>query len=125
MSVNASAAAARHACWESSKRPKRMSYKTILVHLNNERRSGPLLQFATALGEKYGSHVVGLYVFPAFRLTPPIPMPFGKELAGTLRGELQEEERRIHLIFDTVTKGRTTVSEWRSVTTERRPVVEV
>lgn len=102
-----------------------MTYKTILVHLNNESRSGPLLECAMTFGEHFGSHVIGLYVFPAFRLSPPVPMPFGNELAGTLRGELREEERRIRLIFDTVAKGRTIVSEWRSVTTERRPVADV
>ena len=72
-----------------------MPYKTILVHLNNERRAGPLLECAAALGDKFGAHVIGLYNFPAFRLTPPVPMPFGKELAGTLRGEMREDERRI------------------------------
>lgn len=102
-----------------------MTYKTILVHLNNERRSGPLLECAMALGERFGSHVIGLYVFPAFRLTPPVPMPFSRELAGTLRGELREEERRIRLVFDTVSKGRSVVAEWRSVTSERRPVADI
>ena len=102
-----------------------MSYKTILVHLNNERRAGALLECAMSLGETFTSHVIGLYVFPSFRLTPPVPMPFSKELAGTLRGELREEERRIRLVFDTVTKNRMAISEWRSVTTERRPVADV
>ena len=102
-----------------------MPYKTILVHLNNERRAGPLLECAAALGDKFGAHVIGLYNFPAFRLTPPVPMPFGKELAGTLRGEMREDERRIRLVFNSIMKDRAAVSEWRPVTTERRPVAEV
>jgi nucleotide-binding universal stress UspA family protein len=102
-----------------------MPYKTILVHLNNERRSGPLMEYATGLGENFASHIVGLYVFPAFRLTPPVPMPFSKELAGTLRGEMREEERRIRSLFQAATKGYSNVSEWRSVTTERKPVGDV
>jgi nucleotide-binding universal stress UspA family protein len=102
-----------------------MSYKTILVHLNNERRAGPLLEYAATIAEKHGSHIVGLFVFPAFRLTPPLPVPLGRELAGTLRGELREEEKRVRLILDSTTKTRTFPVEWRSVTTDKRPVAEV
>lgn len=102
-----------------------MPYKTLLVHLNNERRAGPLLEFALPIAEKFGSHLIGLHVFPAFRLTPPMPMPFGKELAGTLRNEIREEEKRIRDIFETMTKGRPIVTDWRPVTAERASVADV
>ncbi|MGH7886754.1 MAG: universal stress protein [Candidatus Binatia bacterium] len=102
-----------------------MPYKTILVHLNNERRAGSLLEYAMGIGERFESHLIGIRVFPAFRLTPPILMPFGKELAGRLLGEIRDEEMRIRLIFEQVTSGHSIVPEWRSVTTEKRPVADV
>ena len=53
----------------------KMSYKTILVHLNTECQAGPLLEFGVALARYFESRLIGLHVFPSFRLTPPVPSP--------------------------------------------------
>jgi nucleotide-binding universal stress UspA family protein len=102
-----------------------MSYKTILVHLNNERRAGPLLEFAGVLARQFGSHLFGLHVFPSFRLAPPVPLPFGAEVAGTLRKEISDEIERIRTIFNQVTSKQPFVAEWRSITTEGMDVATV
>lgn len=102
-----------------------MPYKTILVHLNNERGAARLLEYAVAMGERFGAHVIGLYVFPAFRISPPVTMPYGNELAGRLKGELHDEEKRVRHVFETTMQARALVSEWRSVTTEKGPVADV
>jgi len=101
-----------------------MPYKTILVHINNERRASVLIEHAAHLAETFSSHVIGLYVFPAYRLIPPVPMPFAKELAGTLHNELHEEQKRIRKIFEASVSGRPFVGEWRLITQENNPVAE-
>ncbi|HKZ97651.1 MAG TPA: universal stress protein [Hyphomicrobiaceae bacterium] len=102
-----------------------MSYKTILVHLNNERRAGPLLELGAALARQFEAHLVGLHVFPSFRLTPPVPLPFGGEVAGAIRKEIREEAERLRAVFDRVTSTQSFVAEWRSITTERTDVATV
>jgi nucleotide-binding universal stress UspA family protein len=105
-----------------------MAYKTILVHLTSRTNAGPLVECASAIGDRFGSHVIALHVFPAFRLTPPVPVPFSGELAGTLRRQIHDEAARIKVAADlqfAANMPRTTVPEWRSITTERRPAADV
>lgn len=103
-----------------------MSYKTILVHLNHEPRARRLLDVAIDLARKFEAHLIALHVFPAYRLTPPIPLPFGGEIAAQLRGAIKKEDEAIKAIFDEMTARQPFVAEWRSITSERRdPAVAV
>ena len=97
-----------------------VSYKTILVHLNHEPRARALLGTAIDLAARFEAHLIGLYVFPAYRLTPPIPLPFGSELAGQIKGAIKREAEAVKAVFDEMTAHRPFVSEWRSITTEHR-----
>ena len=97
-----------------------MAYKTILVHLNHEPRARRLLQVAIELSTRFEAHLIGLHVFPAYRLTPPIPLPFGGEIAAQFRGAIKKENEAIKALFDEMTASQPFVSEWRSITTERR-----
>lgn len=72
-----------------------MSYKTILVHLNHEPRARRLLDVAIDLARKFDAHLIGMHVFPAYRLTPPIPLPFGNEIAAQIRGSIKKEDEAI------------------------------
>lgn len=102
-----------------------MSYKTILVHLTDERRARSSLAFASRLAGKFDAHLIGLYAFPAFRLTPPVPLPFGGEVVGQIRAALREDVESVKSVFDDVTARQPFVAEWRSITTERRPADQV
>ncbi len=102
-----------------------MSYKTILVHLSSESRARACLGFAIGLARRFEAHLIGLYVFPSYPLTPPIPLPFGAEIAGQIRGAINEEARQLKAIFDEMTATQPIVSEWRSITTDRRPPEQV
>ena len=77
-----------------------MSYKTILVHLNNERQAGPLLEFGVALARCFESRLIGLHVFPSFRLTPPVPLPsFCWEKTTGRQGMLSASSRSSRPVF--------------------------
>jgi nucleotide-binding universal stress UspA family protein len=96
-----------------------MSYKTILMHLNHDRRTPQLLDAGVQLAEAFGAHLIGLNVFPAYRLTPPMPMPIGRDVLGSITAQIREEIDRIKSKFAEATKQHTFLSEWRSVTSER------
>jgi nucleotide-binding universal stress UspA family protein len=102
-----------------------MAYKTIMVHLNNERRAGELLAHAAGLGEAFASHIIGVCVVPGDRRSPAVPAPFAAELTVAHDGELHEEQKRIRLIFDLAVARSPCDSEWRLVTCARQPVADV
>ena len=97
-----------------------MPYKTILVHLSSESRARASLGFAIGLAQRFEAHLIGLYVFPSYPLAPPIPLPFGAEIAGQIRSAIAEEARQVKAIFDELTATQPFVAEWRSITTDRR-----
>lgn len=102
-----------------------MSYKTILVHLTSEDRARSALGFAIGLAQRFQAHLIGLYVFPSYPLTPPVPLPFGAEIAGQVRGAINEETRKVKAVFDEMTASQPFVAEWRAITTDRRPPEKV
>ncbi len=97
-----------------------MPYKTILVHLTSEDRARSALGFAIGLAQRFQAHLIGLYVFPSYPLTPPVPLPFGAEIASQVRGAINEEMRKVKAVFDEMTASQPFVAEWRAITTDRR-----
>ncbi|MEQ1611790.1 MAG: universal stress protein [Hyphomicrobiaceae bacterium] len=94
-----------------------MSYKTILVHLNDERRVAGLVEAAAHLASRYQSHLIGLYALP------PVPT-YGATAAGAgmIKSGLNtfvEEAKRVQAKFEHATAGRPFVSEWRLVSADR------
>ena len=96
-----------------------MSYKTILLHLNDERRARNVLTHAVALARIFEAHLIGLHVFPAHHLTPPVRLPVGANPSANIRRQIHEETERIKAAFQLETATQSFHTEWRSVTTER------
>lgn len=97
-----------------------MTYKTILVHLNHEPRARRLMEVAIELACRFEAHLIGLHVFPAFRLTPPVPLPFGGEVAAQIRAAIKKEDEAIKALFEETTASQPFSKEWRSVTNDPR-----
>ncbi|MGE8943520.1 universal stress protein [Leptospira interrogans] len=102
-----------------------MSYKTVLMHLNRDQRANQVLAAGVQIANAFNAHLIGLRVFPAFRLRPPIPLPIGQEVLGAIAAQVRDETARIKTQFDDATGQQQFVSEWRSVTTERRDPAEI
>src|SRR5687768_14115461 len=96
-----------------------MSYKTIVVHLNDQRRVRHILAPAVALARHFTAHLVGLHVFPAYQLTPPIALPMGASVIGTIKRQIQDETDKLKAAFDLHTGTEPFSAEWRSITTDR------
>lgn len=95
-----------------------VSYKTILVHLDNSSRCTPRIAFAAALAKEHGAHVVGLLPTGLYESTIPA------ELIDPRAGEFIVESaaylrRRAEGIAETF---RTQMQAWPSVPFEVRQV---
>jgi nucleotide-binding universal stress UspA family protein len=87
-----------------------MTYKTILVHLNDSRRAEKVLEPAAQLATRFNAHLIGLHVCSAVP-APPIPM------ASSALGSIVAAERRnseaIADTFKRMTTGQPYVAEWQ------------
>ena len=88
-----------------------MAYKTILVHLNDERRVGQLIDVAAHIADRHAAHLIGLYVVPSAIVGSVTG--FGTRLMASGRQAFREEGKRIQAIFEKATAGRAIVAEWR------------
>ncbi len=102
-----------------------MSYKTVLIHLNNEHRARRLIQVGIEIATRFDAHLVGLHVFPAFRLTPPLPLPLGGEIAAQIRGSIKKEDESIRDLFDELTRHQPFPAHWHSITWDRQDPARV
>lgn len=90
-----------------------MPYRTILVHLNDERRVGQLIDVAAHIADRHEAHLIGLYVVPS-GLVGSVTH-YGGRLIESGRQAFREEGQRIAATFEKATAGRPIVAEWRMV----------
>jgi nucleotide-binding universal stress UspA family protein len=88
-----------------------MSYKTILVQLNDERRVGQLIDVAAHIADRNEAHLIGLYVVPSSVVGSFIRLGGGLMQAG--RQAFRDEAKRVEAAFEKAMAGRAVVAEWR------------
>jgi nucleotide-binding universal stress UspA family protein len=92
-----------------------MSYKTILVCLNEIGRMQVLLNLATAIGQHQDSHVIGLYVIPAVQVFPAVGPGMSPQVIEDTRDYFRTRSEALRSQFDDFTRKQTFQSEWRLV----------
>ena len=99
-----------------------MSIKTILLHLNDERRVAGLVDVAAHLATRHEAHLIGLYVMP------PVPTlgatSIGASLIKSGLAQFRAEAKRVETAFEAASKGRPFLKEWRLVDPKRQGVAE-
>lgn len=93
-----------------------MSFKSIVIYLNSSERARRLIEVGADIASRFEAHLVGLRVFPALKLSPPLPLPFGREVASQLQAGIEKETAELKAIFEEMTARQTFVAEWRSIT---------
>lgn len=101
-----------------------MSYKTILVHLNDERRAARLAGFAAAFAQAHEAHLIGLYVVPLPVVLNEWPDIAIAEMIEAQRKAYRDEARRIETMFREKTRGLARPSEWRAVESQYATVAD-
>lgn len=102
-----------------------MSYKTILLHCNDQRRIARLLSPALALADRFQSHVIGLSVVPPISVittgaidAPPIIVDAHCEL-------YRQENAVMRRQFEEAMAGRSFTAEWRDADAGPFGVIDV
>ena len=79
-----------------------MSYKTILVHLNDQRRAESLLESVLKLATRHHAHLIGMHTYAALPAAP-VSVPYAsKAMSGVAGGERKAAEE-IEAIFRRMT----------------------
>lgn len=100
-----------------------MTYKTILVHLNDERRVAGLIDAANSIGQRFDAHVIALYVMPPVPTYGPTAFGAGYIEAGLKA--FRDEADRVRKAFEDASRGRPIVPEWRLVESGERTVADI
>jgi nucleotide-binding universal stress UspA family protein len=101
-----------------------MSYKTVLVHLNDERRAARLAGYAAAFAQAHDAHLIGLFVVPLPVVLNEWPDIAITEMIEAQRKAYREEATRIEAVFRDKTSGLARPSEWRAVESQYATVAD-
>ena len=100
-----------------------LTYKTILLHLNDERRAAGLLDAATYLAACHQAHLIGLFVMP------PLPaygaLSIGSGIVKSGLALFRDEALRVRSLFEEACRARSVAAEWRLIDDARVPVASV
>lgn len=91
------------------------AYKTVLLHVNDERRANALIDFAAEFAEGQGAHLIALYVVPLPVVLNEWPDVAVAEMIEAQRKAYREEGQRIAATFREKTKLMSKPAEWRLV----------
>jgi nucleotide-binding universal stress UspA family protein len=92
-----------------------MSYKTLLVSLNEIERLDAVLSITAALAGTQKSHVVGLYVIPAPAVYPAVGPYVVPEVFDGLTRYFEEQSRGARRKFEAAMKARELSCQWLEV----------
>jgi nucleotide-binding universal stress UspA family protein len=92
-----------------------MSYRTILLSLNEINRTDALLDAAAQLADVHGSHVLGVYVIPAPMVIAGGGPYSGAEVIETFTSYFEEHAKPTRTKFEDVMVRNDIAFEWRVV----------
>jgi nucleotide-binding universal stress UspA family protein len=97
-------------------------YKTIVVHLADERRVDRTLAVAVDLARQHDAHLIGLFVSLPDVLSPPLGV--GRSLVAAGRAAIRERAEKIRQKFEAAGAGLAHSQEWRFVEPGRAPAID-
>lgn len=89
-----------------------MTYKTILVHLNDKRRAETLLEPAIRLAVQHNAHLIGLHAYASIPASP-VAIPYASKVLGEVAASERRETEEIAATFARMTANQPFVAEWR------------
>ncbi|MCB1483512.1 MAG: universal stress protein [Hyphomicrobiaceae bacterium] len=101
-----------------------MSYKTVLAHINDERRAARLIEFAALFAKAHDAHLIGLFVVPLPVVLNEWPDIAIAEMIEAQRKAYREEGERIAAIFEEKTAFLPRPAEWRQQESQYATVAE-
>jgi nucleotide-binding universal stress UspA family protein len=102
-----------------------MSYKTILMHCNDERRLARLLGPTIALADKFHAHVIGLSVVPPVSVITTGVIGATPIILDVHCERYRQENSAMRRQFEAATAAKSFSAEWRDADAGSFPVVDV
>jgi len=102
-----------------------MSYKTILMHCNDQRRLARLLAPTIAFADRFQSHVIGLSVVPPISVITPGAVGAPPIVFDAHRERYQQENSAMRRQFEKATATKSFSAEWRDADAGSFPAVEL
>lgn len=99
-------------------------YRTIVVHLADERRAARLVATAVSVASMNEAHLIGLFVMPTEPPSPLFAGTAGRALIDIGRKAFAERGKRLRRIFEEQTAAAAVKTEWRVVKPGRKPILE-
>jgi nucleotide-binding universal stress UspA family protein len=90
-----------------------VSYRTILVQLNDVEQMERSLTPAVCLARRFGAHLIGLHVSPGLMYVPPLPSTRG--IVAMIETHERHVSDQIRQSFERATAGEAFVAEWRHI----------
>ena len=90
-----------------------MSYRSVLVHVDNDTASQTRLDYAIRLAGSFDAELVGIYVVPGTDLTPSSAAMLRPEVVERRLGEYGNAQHAAEKAFRTATEGLRAV-DWRA-----------
>jgi nucleotide-binding universal stress UspA family protein len=91
-----------------------MTYKTILVHLADERRAERVLEPAIDVARRSNAHLIGIHVAPGIPDASPFALPYATELMNAALGAERAVATKLKAEFERMTSNQPFVAEWIS-----------
>jgi nucleotide-binding universal stress UspA family protein len=95
-----------------------MSYKTIIVSLNDISRSETLLTLATGMAAKHEAHLIGLYVIPAPRIYPAVSAHVTPIVLNETKTFFEEKAEQSRNAFEKAASAAGVEAEWRRLNSD-------
>jgi nucleotide-binding universal stress UspA family protein len=92
---------------------KSMQYQDILVHIDDGEAMPGRLALAAELAERFGAHLIGVYVDPGLALPTLVDVPISPNLIEELENEHRERRQRAEQKFRQTLERSEVRSEWR------------
>lgn len=92
-----------------------MSYKTIVLVLNEVGRAKLLVDLAADIAERQEAHVTALYVIPSATVYPSIGMDLGPHIFEGFRVFFQSHAETVKAVFEERMRRSGLTTEWRCV----------
>lgn len=99
-----------------------MSYKSILVYLDDLSQAKSTLDMASEVSEQHQAHLTGVYVVPPLELYTSVDFPIPQDARDGHRQLHLHRSDEIKALFEQQTNNRNFVSEWRFVDSNKQPV---
>ena len=101
-----------------------MSYKTILVLLNDTERAQLLLDASSTIARQFDAHLIGLYILPAAKIYSDVGMLAAPMVFEGYRDLFKSKLEEVRKKFDARVKQDGLKAEWRAVDSDYPDIAE-